>query len=161
MSVPALVIPQNEQWGPLLWTVLHSFAERLGKQPHPSILEDQRREFLLFLHYVGDTMPCKKCREHYAAWRKLHPLDGLPKSKDFFPAVKQWLFDLHSHVNESRGIPNTFLLTDLSARYDSNQFVKSAEELWKFYSNGVQLKLIPYEPYQRLRAHHKFLTKIM
>jgi hypothetical protein len=156
-----LSLPQNEQWGPLLWTILHSFAERLGKQSHPSILEDQRREFLLFLHYVGETMPCKKCREHYATYRKSNPLDGLPKNKEFFPVVKKWLYDLHCEVNSSRGIQNTIQFDDLSTLYSSNQFLKSAEELWKYYSNAVQLKAISYEPYQRLRAHHKFLMKIL
>ena len=106
-------------------------------------------------------MPCKKCREHYAAWRKSNPLDGLPKNKEFFPVVKQWLYNLHCEVNSSRGVPNTVQLSDLSTLYSSNQFLKSAEELWKLYSNAVQLKAIPYEPYQRLRAHHKFLMKIL
>ena len=161
MSVSPLTAPQNEQWGPLLWKVLHSFAEKLGKQSHPSILEDQRREFLLFLHYVGETMPCKKCREHYAAWRKQNPLDALPKNKDFFAAVRKWLYDLHCNVNTERGIQTQVQFDDLPTLYSGNELSKSAEELWKLYSNAVQLKLIPYEPYQRLRAHHKFLMKIV
>ena len=37
-------MPSNKDWGPFLWTILHGFAEKLGRQTNEIMASDEARE---------------------------------------------------------------------------------------------------------------------
>lgn len=82
----------NQLWGPALWKLLHTYAEKIGTMPsHPS--EEQLWSRLL--NNLRYTLPCILCREHYSYYVSIH---GFPKiNRD---SVRRWLYELHSWVNQ-------------------------------------------------------------
>ncbi len=100
LPVPNKMV-QNSEWGPPLWRLLHTLAERLGRQTVPLLAQDEFRAWIAVLQGVEGIMPCQLCRGHYRAWRTARPLEGLFGSAD---ASREWLWALHEAVNEQRGV---------------------------------------------------------
>ena len=100
LPVPNKMV-QNSEWGPPLWRLLHTLAERLGRQTVPLLAQDEFRAWIAVLQGVEGIMPCQLCRGHYRAWRTARPLEGLFGSAD---ASREWLWALHEDVNERRGV---------------------------------------------------------
>lgn len=92
---------QNHEWGPPLWRLLHSLAERLGRQAVPLLAQDEFRAWLTVLQGVEGIMPCQLCRGHYRTWRTRRPLEGLFGSAD---ASREWIWSLHEAVNDQKGV---------------------------------------------------------
>jgi len=84
--------PQNNIWGPHLWTILHSLGERLKGNS----LEETRlwSGLLSSLRY---SLPCPQCKKHYSDYYITHPISD----------IRIWLYNLHNEVNnriEKKGI---------------------------------------------------------
>lgn len=93
---------QNSEWGPPLWRILHTLAERVGKQSVLMLAQDETRAWIGLLQHVEGIMPCQMCRGHYRAWRTRRSLEGLYGGSD---ASREWVWALHEQVNEQRGVP--------------------------------------------------------
>jgi hypothetical protein len=114
----SLDAPQTAEWGPALWTILHSAAERIGtRRPATGLLVAQRtidaEEARLWSALLGSlrfSLPCPLCRSHYTAYY-LQRIMGDVK------AVRTWLWDLHVDVNRRLGRADGCGLEDLSAIY--------------------------------------------
>lgn len=90
---------QISEWGPHIWKVLHSMAERAGT----SVTElDEIRAWINVLRLTEGVLPCAMCRAHYRQWRQSHPLEDFLGSRgEFFrDRVREWLWGLHDAVNE-------------------------------------------------------------
>jgi len=83
----------KEEWGPVLWKILHTVAACLGKQKMPMLVLDERQQMVNVLIALEFMMPCLACQKHYRDWRRSHPLD------DF----QRWLWNLHNAVNKRNG----------------------------------------------------------
>ena len=89
---------QIPEWGPHVWKLLHSMAERAGN----SVLEiDEIRAWINVLRLTEGILPCAMCRDHYREWRKSHPLEEFLGSRGVFfrDRVREWLWGLHDTVN--------------------------------------------------------------
>ena len=158
IPVEVLGVPKKNEWGPILWEILHGLVERLGKTTVPQMLIDQRREMILVLRYVENIMPCAVCRKHFHEWRTSNPLDKLPqKSDEFVTSLRAWLYNLHNEVNESRQIPSPFPIEELSARYSSVVFRSKLEVLFPLLNRAVRLKEIDIESLKKFRTHLNLL----
>lgn len=94
---------QNADWGPPMWKLLHSMAERAGS----SVLQvDEVRAWIQVLRLTEAVLPCAMCRAHYKEWRTRRPLDALLpyRAEMFKERVREWLWELHESVNASRGL---------------------------------------------------------
>jgi hypothetical protein len=94
---------QIAEWGPPMWKLLHSMAERAGS----SALElDEKRAWISVLKLTEGVLPCAMCRQHYRDWRRSHPLeDFLGSHGEFFrDRVREWLWGLHNDVNARREV---------------------------------------------------------
>jgi hypothetical protein len=91
---------QNADWGPPLWRILHTAAERLGRQPTGLLAADERRAWIQLLKVTEGILPCAQCRKHYGEWKKARPLDGLGAGSALRPSSREWLWRLHEAVNE-------------------------------------------------------------
>jgi len=95
---------QIAEWGPPMWKLLHSMAERAGQ----SVLAlDEKRAWITLLRVTEGVIPCAMCREHYRDWRRTHPLEEfLGSHGEFFrDRVREWLWGLHDDVNARREGP--------------------------------------------------------
>jgi hypothetical protein len=107
----------SQPWGPSLWRIVHTFAERVGRQTIPILIEDERRAWLQFLKSLEHAMPCQKCRRHYRAYRQLNPLEFYSYQGEMVRTLSRtWLWKLHTKINTERGIESP-PLEDLPAMY--------------------------------------------
>ena len=95
-----------KEWGPPLWRLLHTFAERLGRQTNYIGVQDERRSWIVFVRSVESVMPCAKCREHFQRWKRSHPLEQANSlaGEQLRIWATDWLYSLHDEVNKEKDI---------------------------------------------------------
>jgi len=94
------------EWGPPMWRILHTFAERLGKQTHPITISDEKRAWTMLLKSTESVLPCAKCKAHFQSWRKRNPIEA-SVALDGEPLriwARQWVYYLHDEVNQEKGV---------------------------------------------------------
>ena len=104
--------PQNSIWGPELWTVLHSSAERIGSKSLSRLPGEELRIWSTLLSSLRYSLPCPQCKKHYTDYFSSHPMPQWNKD-----TMRRWLFELHQRVNEKNGKDNTFTIEQVEERY--------------------------------------------
>jgi hypothetical protein len=99
-----LGIGKPSQWGPKLWTILHSlgyYSSQLHQDERvPEIIKkDAMREVLWLLGHLETIVPCSECRQHIEEYRKTN---GLVNTLE---GVEKWTIDFHNAVNVRLGKP--------------------------------------------------------
>lgn len=162
LPIEFLGVPRNNEWGPILWDMLHGAAERLGRNNVKQIQDDQRREMIMVLRDVETIMPCALCRGHYKEWRSKHPIDRFPEEMNAFKeAVRTWLFNLHQEINDSRELARLITIGDLSDRYGSIDLKTRANEFYKLMERALRLKAIEPANMKRFNTHYTFLSRLV
>lgn len=119
--------PQNYEWGPRIWNVLHGLSLRAGTVSLDLMKADEMRAWEKILTATGLMLPCEHCREHYAQWlidNPIKPFTALPyiEKGDW---IRLWIYNLHSTVNRRLGKKNLYF-SELKDRYGT---VNISEEL--------------------------------
>lgn len=83
---------QSDKWGPSAWNYLHTLSFNYPIKP---TLKDKQKYKILFDN-LGDTMPCKFCRDSYKTYYSILLID---KFLDDRYGLTYWLFCLHNLVN--------------------------------------------------------------
>ena len=86
--------PQAQHWGPALWMILHSSAERIGTAALKLLPQEEERLWNGLLSSLRYSLPCPQCKKHYNEHFSAHPILEISK-----PCIRNWLFDLHHQVN--------------------------------------------------------------
>jgi len=106
-KVPVEQYPENAEWGPLFWKLLHGLAERAGIQKDTILQTDERRTWIQILSKLQYCIPCDICRAHYSEWLKEHPTELLETMP--YPElghwIRHWLWFLHNTINEGNDRP--------------------------------------------------------
>lgn len=115
--------PQNDQWGPQLWRVIHTLAERAGTVGNIYLQADERRAWPLFLKTLTDMIPCPFCRDHYKEFMAKNPFVLPVPYSDVRTYVRTWFYKLHESVNKRLDKPS-FPFDTLSTTYADGSVVK-------------------------------------
>jgi hypothetical protein len=101
---------QISEWGPHLWKVLHTLAEKGGTSV---LVEDEVRTWINVLRLTEGVLPCAMCRAHYKAWRRSHPLEEFlgQRGEYFQNSLRSWLWELHNSVNIQREVAPDYSLS--------------------------------------------------
>lgn len=91
---------QNRRWGPALWRLLHSSAERIGTKILHRLPHEESRLWSQFLQSLRFSLPCPHCRGHYQAFLEANPL---PLASFRREDIRVWLYRLHIAVQERLG----------------------------------------------------------
>ena len=131
--------PQNEEWGPLLWLVLHTLAEKAGKPGNLITKGDEQRAWPLFMKTLGPIIPCPYCRDHFQEYIKTTPFE-LPMDylmwKFYIP---MYFYKLHEDVNKRLGKPS-FPATSLSTTYkDPARLRDTISQLDKIQERAIKM----------------------
>jgi hypothetical protein len=96
--------PQTHLWGPALWMILHSSAERIGLAKAKMLQYDEIRLWSGPLSSLRYSLPCPVCKKHYSDYYAAHSISEYTR-----PVIRQWLFNLHQQVNgrTNNTIPST------------------------------------------------------
>ncbi len=104
--------PQNHIWGPHLWMILHSSAERIGSKNLNRLPQEESRLWINLLGSLRYSLPCPLCKKHYTAYFSTVPITSINQS-----FVRHWLYNLHNQVNNQTGKPNTITIEDIPEIY--------------------------------------------
>lgn len=87
--------PLNHIWGPNLWTILHSCAEKIGSSPASKVPKEEARIWTAVLSSLRYSLPCPLCKKHFIAYCSAKPITVM--SKEF---IRTWLYELHNDINQ-------------------------------------------------------------
>ena len=104
--------PQNHIWGPHLWAILHSAAERIGTKCLNRLPAEESRIWTNVLGSIRYTLPCPLCKKHYSEYFSSTPLTTVNVQ-----TIRIWLYNLHCQVNARTGKETTITIEDVSENY--------------------------------------------
>jgi hypothetical protein len=140
--------PKTTEWGPLIWKILHTLAEKAGRQSNTILQADEMRAWILFVKHLPTVLPCEDCRGHAKIYIAEHPFEP-PES---YPAwnlyVRMYLYTFHEAVNtrlEKPSFPFSSLASTYKATGELNTWITALNEmtLRAMKLNGMHLK--PWE----------------
>lgn len=155
-------MPSNKEWGPYLWTILHTSAEKLGRQTNEIMASDEAREMVLVLKSVEFIMPCEKCRKHYHEYLKKNPVDEFAhrRGEILRQAVRQWIWKLHETVNERNGVA-AFPIEELTPTYQNASIADPYTKLKVVLYKAIPDGLIASEPFKSFQRHLSLLRTLL
>jgi Erv1 / Alr family len=103
--------PQNHIWGPNLWTILHSSAERIGTST-VKLPREELRIWTGVLSSLRHSLPCPICKKHFTAYFSATPLKTF--NREF---IRIWLYNLHCQVNDRTDKKVEISIEDISEIY--------------------------------------------
>lgn len=105
--------PQTHIWGPNLWMILHSAAERIGSQVLKRLPNEEARIWNGLLSSFRFSLPCPLCKRHYTEFIGSHPLPSITRE-----GIRHWLYLLHTQVNDRTGKSASITIEQLSEIYN-------------------------------------------
>ena len=115
--------PQNDEWGPLLWSILHTLAEKAGRQTNNLTLGDEQRAWPLFVKTLAPVIPCPYCRDHFQEYLTKNPFDLPMDYYEWKTYIPLYFYTLHESVNARLGKPS-FPFADVSTKYKNPGTIK-------------------------------------
>jgi hypothetical protein len=103
--------PQNHIWGPNLWMILHSAAERIGTS-HIKLPQEELRIWTGLLSSLRHSLPCPVCKKHFTAYFSSTPVKTF--NREF---IRNWLSNLHCQVNDRTEKENTITIEQIPEIY--------------------------------------------
>ena len=134
------------QWGPPIWNLLHTMAEKVNEDKFPDLLT----EMINFIRKITSTLPCPDCSKHASAFFSKIKINNVKTKQD----LKNVLFVFHNAVNFRKSKPgfNYELLTETYAKnniFDAmNQFMivyQSRGGIGRLMTDSFQKKIIAEE----------------
>lgn len=104
--------PQNHIWGPHLWMILHSTAEKIGSSPIKRLPQEEQRIWIGLLSSLRYSLPCPQCKKHYSDYYASHPITSIQKD-----SIRLWLYNLHNQVNIRNQKSTSLTIEQLSEIY--------------------------------------------
>jgi hypothetical protein len=105
--------PQNHIWGPHLWTILHSSAERIGLPKLVRLPQEESRIWTALLASLRYSLPCPQCKKHYTDYYSSTPILSFNSN-----TIRSWLYTLHNQVNLRVEKPNIITIEQISEIYN-------------------------------------------
>ena len=94
----------NQIWGPHLWIILHSLAEKIKNT------SEEKRLWAGLLSSLRWSLPCPQCKKHYTEYYAANIIKSPTQ-------IRIWLYNLHSQINDRLGKEN-ITIEQLSELYN-------------------------------------------
>ena len=100
-------VPDPIEWGPIIWKYLHCIIEKIGFSGNPLVDNDQAGYMEILIGTLHQIIPCTECQAHASAYILGNPLPTLRglKGNELRDILRNWLFNFHNHVRNSKGQP--------------------------------------------------------
>jgi hypothetical protein len=144
-----------KEWGPLLWKIIHTTCQHLGKSTHSVLQRDELHYFKAFQRKLYYIIPCKLCRTHYKSYMMNIKDVKYENLKEY---GQNYYFDLHNLVNTSNN-KELYIKTDLQQQYNisKDEYNNSINQLNNLYNKYTNLKYISFE---ELKDFNRILTML-
>ena len=123
------------EWGPILWKIVHICSVNLGKERNSLLQKDQINYYNSFTKQIGFILPCKVCRKHFYDYALKHK-----KSVEYDELKEysiQYFLNLHNEVNKEKDKPiftrDDYQIYTTYRTSDLNSSIKEFESLFKNY----------------------------
>jgi hypothetical protein len=159
---PEPAYPENDQWGPVLWKLLHSLAEHAGEpiQRNTAGFADEKRQWMNLVSVLPKMIPCDKCRAHCAEYLEHVPFDLKTVPDDeLHEWIRNYFWEFHEHVNSGIGKPS-FPKGDLTSTYRSVSVSQTLRTLTPFIETAIRLTGITLLPWQKFQGYVRMLSSI-
>ena len=153
--------PESDHWGPVLWTILHTLAEKGGKAVFSSFYEDERRQWINIFSVLPKMIPCAMCRQHTEEWIAANPIAAIktmPYSQ-LGPWLIDWFYTFHEEVNARTGKPS-FDKALLATTYNSVSIEGAMRILKPFIETAIRLSGITLFPWTKFVGFVKIMCSI-
>ena len=150
--------PESDQWGPVLWTILHALAQKAGKAIFPSFNDDEKRQWIQIIELLPKMIPCAMCRAHCEEWIAANPIKIISSlsGDDLNAWVIDWFYRFHENVNARVGKPS-FDKALLGPTYNSVSVQGVMKTLKPFIETAIRLTGITLLPWNKWTKHVTFL----
>ena len=153
---PPINVPDNMEWGPVMWRLLHGMAEKAGSAPMVGLRGDETRAWKNILTTLGKTLPCETCRDHFASFLVSNPVN-IPDNYDHVREyIRTWLFNLHNDVNSRTG-KAVYLYSDLAGTYGGVPLRSTYDVVNVLMKRSIQGAALPILSWTRWSTHAKTL----
>jgi hypothetical protein len=148
-KVPVEQYPENAEWGPLFWKLLHGLAQHSGTQTDSNLQSDEIRNWIHIFTGLQNCIPCDICRAHYGVWLKNHPVNVLSTMPytEIGQWIRHWFWNLHNEINEGNDKP-VFEESQLEDTYKHIEITPSwraLEPVMKLAINLNGISLLPWK----------------
>lgn len=131
--------PKTTEWGPVVWNMLHTLAEKAGRQTHEILIADERRAWMMFVSCLAAILPCEECRGHAETYIKEHPFEPPESYKAWNLYIRTYFYTFHEAVNTRLEKPS-FPFSDLADRYkDTSQLTPWLNQLGIMMARAMKL----------------------
>lgn len=151
----------RSSWGPLFWTILHTFAEHTGKFKDTVRNNDEANYWKQLLKYQGLVMPCATCRTHFnSAFRSMNYSEFIKKNgEERRTWIKTWLWNLHNTINQQSQKP-LFEYDTLSNIYNQKHLKPHYNNLITMFQKGTQMGQLQSEHVQMWKTTFQYLSSL-
>jgi hypothetical protein len=106
--------PQNNIWGPHLWTILHSAAEKIGLPQHKRLPQEEMRLWTNLFTSLRYSLPCPLCKKHFTSYHSANPIQTFTRD-----SIRIWLYNLHNDINIRLGKENIITIDKIPEIYNN------------------------------------------
>lgn len=153
--------PKTSEWGPLVWKILHTLAERAGKQSNEILRGDEMRAWVLVVKSLVATLPCEECRAHASSYINEFPFEPPQAYQAWSLYIRSYFYTFHEAVNERLG-KASYPFSSLAEAYKStgelNQWTKDLEGM---VTRAMKLNGLHMQPWLTWRNHVRMLRASM
>jgi len=151
--------PETDNWGPVLWSILHALANKSGHVSVPGFRDDERRQWANIINGLPKIIPCPNCREHAEVWILLNPCTAIKTMSDIelHCWLVNWFYLLHESVNMRTGKPS-FNRDLLSQTYSPVSIPGAIARLKPFIETSIRLSGLTLLPWQKWLGHVRMLS---
>jgi hypothetical protein len=154
-----MAAPNKAIWGPAFWTILHSWAERLGNSREPYAEIDVATHWARFIRWLPEVLPCIVCQEHARLQRR--PNFMTLKGGELHIAARDWIYNFHNEVNGrlAKGV-RPFPISEL-VTYKERALKDTYNLLLENIRQGINAGIVRYESFSSWKAHADRLAALL
>jgi hypothetical protein len=156
--IPIPDYPDNADWGPIMWKILHGLADKAGQG---IIKGDEIREWQKFIKITGEVLPCDMCRTHYQTFLKANPtaeLTTLPLTQ-VNTWIKTWYWNLHNEITTAKGLPPyPYEELDVYSKVDLTDLLYQLNPIIK---KAIILSGVPYMKWTAWVSSFKMMRSVL
>ena len=156
--IPLPDYPDNADWGPIMWNILHGLADKAGQG---IIKGDEIREWQKFIKITGEVLPCDICRTHYQTFLKANPTaEIIPLTQTQLNTwIKTWFWNLHNEITTAKGLP-PYPYEDLNV-YSNVNLTDLLYQLTPVIKKAIVLSGVPYMKWTAWVSSFKMLRSVL
>ena len=150
------------EWGPLVWKILHVLSEKFGSNTNTILQNDELNAFDHFVKDLIYILPCPMCRKHYKEYYKLHYKKNI-KYTDLKNFSKKYFYNLHDEINKSKNneSPPFDLLTEIYGYTSKDKFIDYLKEYTILFNKYILNKYIHSEDVKKFVFNIKYIRIII